>query len=369
MSIKGKDNKTSFGFIISHLQKRSIDTDDEIYLYLISLVAISFCLVTHIYLLILFNINNCPVFIYANIVSLCIYAFSIYLSRIKKYKFAVTLISLEVTAYASLNAFLTGISTYAIGYYILVIILQLIIPYKSRKMPLVMIAIVLVTGTVGILHSMTASPTIIFEKSFHDTLTLSNIYLLFTGTVVQLIIGNVIRRIIAENNKIKIEILYEQANTDHLTGLLNRRSAEIIFDDIMQNDEKTPYCIAMLDIDDFKKVNDTLGHAVGDEVLVFLANLLKSNLRRSDLIFRWGGEEFLIVLKNTELTFAQMILDKLRKKIKQSVIETSSTSIYVTVTIGVTMLSDGDTVNGSIEQADRNMYLGKKNGKNTVVAG
>ncbi len=314
-STQKKEKKSFHDIIIQYLQSKAIDTDDEIYLYLISFVVILFCALTHIYLLIVFSVNTVPVFVAINIASIIVYLIAIYLHKIKRYAAACLLISWEVSVYATFFAIVGGISTYIVGYYILVIILQLILPSSANRRPILMIAIMILIGLSAVICSFIFEPFVTFSSNLHMLLTFSNIFLLFIGTVVQLLIGNFIRRSIAENNMLRIETLSKEANTDHLTGLLNRRSAEPAFLEIKTAEEQAPFCIAMLDIDDFKVINDTLGHGCGDEVLVFLARFLKSNLRKSDLIFRWGGEEFLVILKNTAIGTAYTRLNKLRHRL------------------------------------------------------
>jgi diguanylate cyclase (GGDEF)-like protein len=165
-----------------------------------------------------------------------------------------------------------------------------------------------------------------------------------------------------------MKTLSAMANTDPLTGLFNRRYAETYFTDILNTREGVPYCVAMLDIDDFKRVNDTWGHACGDEVLVFLAGFLTASLRRSDLIFRWGGEEFLMILENVELPTAYAILDQLRQGLADTVIKTRERDLRITVTIGAAAL-DSAAVDDCIKKSDGNLYIGKRKSKNVVVAG
>jgi diguanylate cyclase (GGDEF)-like protein len=162
-----------------------------------------------------------------------------------------------------------------------------------------------------------------------------------------------------------LESSKENANTDALTGLFNRRYADLFFSSVLDRDMR--YCVALLDIDDFKKINDTYGHPCGDQVLVYLADFLRRNLRKSDYVFRWGGEEFLIVLSRVESHVARGVLEKLRLGLAQSPVETKEAALRVTVTIGVASL-DADDIAASIKACDDRLYYGKRNGKNRVVA-
>lgn len=158
---------------------------------------------------------------------------------------------------------------------------------------------------------------------------------------------------------------------DPLTGLLNRRVLPYILRDVLELSlyTETPFSIAMVDIDNFKKINDTYGHLFGDKVLKEVAKIIKKNLRRSDYAFRYGGEEFLILMPSTELKDAVRILEKIRKEVENTPICWQGKEIRVTISVGVC----SDVYNGLkspeeyIKCADEKLYLAKRTGKNRVV--
>ncbi|WP_457622313.1 diguanylate cyclase [Persephonella sp.] len=163
----------------------------------------------------------------------------------------------------------------------------------------------------------------------------------------------------------------EDANIDPLTGVLNRRPMEFILNNQYQISKisNRPVSIALLDIDDFKKINDNYGHLVGDKVIKQVSSILQKSLRKSDLIFRFGGEEFLIFMPFTEKKDAFKVMEKLRKRIEEKDIVCGDDVIRVTVSIGVegATLHPNETVNDIIERADKKMLRAKKTGKNKVV--
>ncbi len=171
--------------------------------------------------------------------------------------------------------------------------------------------------------------------------------------------------------------LSRMANFDTLTRLMNRRSMNVqlkqVMDDIELNglDENSRFCLMMTDIDDFKKVNDTYGHAKGDEVLVEVARVLQSNVREEDKVCRWGGEEMLILLRSgidVAKSVAQRICSDMEgTQIDMITEDGTQEPISVTLTIGVAEFSQGDSVRSLIELADQRLYLGKRSGKNCVV--
>lgn len=360
--------QTAQNKLAAHLEKMNINDDDQINLYLLSFVATAFCLCVHLYILITFIVNRVTVMAIINAVSCAIYITLLILHRTRRYTIIAVSVSLEVAIYTTVICVLSGIDTYIAGYYLLVIILQIILPYTSLLRRFYMIFIISAIAVFGIIQGMNGKNLITFSSGLAAFLTWSNIFVLFFGTVIQLIIGDAVKKIIANINKMKIDNLSSQANTDPLTGLHNRRYAESLFTDAMKMSSAHKYCVAMLDIDDFKHVNDTWGHLCGDEVLVFLSKFLSENVRSTDMVFRWGGEEFLLILSSVDLSSAYRVLDNLREKLQHEVIRTKSQDVSITVTIGVAVF-DYTSPLKSIQTCDDNLYIGKRREKNMVVAG
>ncbi|MCC5858125.1 MAG: GGDEF domain-containing protein [Ectothiorhodospiraceae bacterium] len=165
--------------------------------------------------------------------------------------------------------------------------------------------------------------------------------------------------------------LREQATVDPLTGLLNRRQYEGLANREIRRARRTgaPLSLCVLDIDHFKRVNDTYGHGAGDETLQFLARLCQETARETDILGRLGGEEFVFTLPNAGLADALRFSDRLRSRVEAAEIPTQGGVIRVTVTIGVAELSPGDTdLKGLTRRADEALYAGKRGGRNQVCA-
>lgn len=159
------------------------------------------------------------------------------------------------------------------------------------------------------------------------------------------------------------------ASNDPLTGLYNRRTfysqlAQLL---ILKKRDQKELSLIFIDVDDFKAINDTYGHDVGDNVLINIARLLKSTLRDSDFIARWGGEEFIIMLFDTQLHDAELIADQLRKKIEKNHHLLKSSKEKVTISLGVTMAKDHDDADSLFKRVDDALYQAKKVGKNCVI--
>ena len=161
-----------------------------------------------------------------------------------------------------------------------------------------------------------------------------------------------------------------QAITDALTGVYNRRGlfelGEYEFDRARRINR--PFSVMLFDIDHFKQVNDKHGHAVGDQVLHYLAMRCQQNSRTTDLVTRYGGEEFVLLLPETNLDAAYMIAERLRQSIMNMPIITDAGGIQITVSAGVSEANNTDTLTDLIEKADAALYKAKKKGRNCVVA-
>ncbi len=175
------------------------------------------------------------------------------------------------------------------------------------------------------------------------------------------------------NNSIEalenIQLITNHANRDFLTGLYNRRYFfENMHEYIENNENDEKFAVAMIDIDFFKKVNDTYGHDTGDEVIVQLSEILRTNTNHRDLVSRFGGEEFCIVLKDIDQANALAILERLRAEIETTTIIThKKETINFTVSIGATIYNEEDGLDEAINQADMMLYKAKQNGRNQVI--
>jgi diguanylate cyclase (GGDEF)-like protein len=164
------------------------------------------------------------------------------------------------------------------------------------------------------------------------------------------------------------ERLQALAYTDVLTGLSNRRAGCSDLSGYIQRYKQAhrPLAVAILDVDFFKRINDTFGHAVGDEVLCAIAQTLKDTIRPSDRVYRWGGEEFLVVFPNTPSDFSTAVCQRLGKSITQINVRDVGT---ITASIGVANFVKGDTFESILLRADEALYAAKNKGRNQVVVG
>jgi len=162
----------------------------------------------------------------------------------------------------------------------------------------------------------------------------------------------------------------ELVREDQLTGSLNRRGLEDVLErELARADRRgTPLCIAMLDLDDFKRLNDTHGHGAGDEALIHLVRVVKDTLRSMDVIARFGGEEFLILLPDTSLDSACATVTRLQRELTKRIFLYNHQRLLMTFSAGVALRAPGETRSALIGRADAALYRAKKAGKNRVVS-
>jgi len=169
-------------------------------------------------------------------------------------------------------------------------------------------------------------------------------------------------------NQLEVELLRlsEEVQTDQLTKVANRRGLQAAFatEQARQEREGAPLALALLDIDNFKKLNDSLGHAAGDEALKGLAARAQSILRPGDLVARYGGEEFVLLLPNTPLEEARQVLGRFQRALSASLFMHEGKDVFVTFSAGATLYRAGEALEDALQRADEALYEAKRTGKN-----
>ena len=169
--------------------------------------------------------------------------------------------------------------------------------------------------------------------------------------------------------KKELEVARKAANTDILTGIPNRQAFEEKIASLIN--EQNSFCFLIADIDFFKKFNDTYGHLLGDKVLRFVAQTLKKQLKGQDMVSRYGGEEFVVVLPDTPFEGAISVAENLRKSIQKQKLRRADNQKEIgniTLSIGVSEYRSGEDPKDMIERADTALYEAKEKGRNRVVA-
>jgi two-component system, cell cycle response regulator len=177
----------------------------------------------------------------------------------------------------------------------------------------------------------------------------------------------------ADRLRHNVQLSLEMAITDQLTGLHNRRYMARHLDTLISNAQKAgkPLAFLIMDIDYFKSVNDSHGHDIGDEVLREFASRISANVRGIDLACRYGGEEFVVVMPDTDIAFAYSIAERLRKSVESTPFAISRAPNHLNITISIGIAGSekhGDSAEALLHRADQALYRAKREGRNRVVA-
>ena len=165
----------------------------------------------------------------------------------------------------------------------------------------------------------------------------------------------------------QVKTLEEKSNLDSLTKVFNRRALSSYLKNVCSNNELSyEFHMLIMDIDDFKNINDKCGHVAGDKVLIFIANILKKTLRDGDKVFRYGGEEFIIILNRIDDIHCKQITNRLLALVRGNKLIYKGEGLRVTMSIGTTKYVNGDTPDSLIARADKALYRAKTNGKDQM---
>ncbi len=170
---------------------------------------------------------------------------------------------------------------------------------------------------------------------------------------------------IIRHDQVLRQMVIRLSQEDYLTGVYNRRRiTELLENEIRRATRyKTTFSVLLMDIDRFKAVNDRLGHPAGDKALTKVADIIRSSVRSTDLVGRWGGEEFVVVSPETDIDGGFSLAEKIRTRLEATDIDKVG---YITASFGVTAFADGDDIENVIARADAGLYAAKQGGRNRV---
>ena len=298
-----------------------------------------------------------------NIFSSLLWVLAYFLNRAAHHREAIIFAAIESIVHAALATYFLGWDS-GFHYYFLPVILFLCINHKQNIFTIIIEALLIFAGYLWLLN-YTHQPDFVAQVpgAILDGLQYMNIAVNFSAFG---ILGYFFR-IASMRAEQQMELL---ATTDTLTGLFNRRKMHELMDQevIRYRRDKKSFLIVITDIDHFKKFNDDYGHDCGDYVLQQVSQLMKDSLRQQDVVARWGGEEFLIMLPETELEGGVQAIEKLRETLANTVYQYEDSTFSVTMTFGVTAYDGSCDVEACIKHADEVLYAGKRGGRNRVVS-
>jgi len=327
----------------------------------------------HTLLFILFMYFDVYMMVVVNVASISIYiACRIWLYYEKSPYAVFNMCYAEVIIHAMLATFAVGSSCGFLLYMVCMVPVAYYAAYSFRDSrhfinPVVYVLITILVFVVSKYASWAFEPMYDIGSSFIQNIIYIVNYLLVVITIVAfmstfLIQIRTLEELMIRKNQ-RLELLSTQ---DVLTGLSNRRSVSENYRKIASRNEG--YSIIMGDVDNFKHVNDTYGHACGDSVLKSVAGVFKASVREGDTVCRWGGEEILVMLPRCNKDTASQIADRIAEGVRKLVIiSPQDIEVKVTMTFGVAGSDEGEDIKDIIKYADDRLYYGKEHGKNCVV--
>ena len=303
-----------------------------------------------------------PVLAWINVISVAMYVYAYRAFRDRRNRLAIMLIRTEVLIHAALGTLLIGWDS-GFHYFLLMFIPALFATMRQRSAWT--LAICLWAYYVGMYVLMwfvdplqpISANALLYVNIFNFTI----VFLMFSYLTMfyVLTVTRAHRR------------LARMATTDPLTGLFNRRHMVELTEKLLAREQRQPgnLTLMLMDLDHFKEINDQYGHESGDRVLERVATLLREQGREQDFVGRWGGEEFLVVMPETDPVQAQAAGERIRAAVQAMDWKDVQSGLQVTLCVGVTQLSEEESFSNAIARADRALYRGKAHGRNRVEQG
>ncbi len=309
---------------------------------------------------VLFLIFDSFVLAWMNVVSISLYIAAYWLVSRRHNMLALTLIWVEVLGHAAIGTMLVGWDS-GFHYYLLMFIPAIVV--STRLSTVVSLLLVLIAFYLG-LHTASRLIGIVAPLSDIGLWVVHgfNVVVVFMmASYTARFYYNSVRK--AENK------LLQLATQDSLTGLSNRRNLlERARQEIVRARRRNePIALIIADIDHFKAINDRYGHEAGDNVIRHAAELLQRLCRQQDVVARWGGEEFLLLLPSTNLPAAEALAERFRQAVVESVVAYGELEIKLMMSFGVAVLEHNENIDDAIARADKAMYQSKNDGRNRVT--
>jgi diguanylate cyclase (GGDEF)-like protein len=307
-------------------------------------------------------------FIYS-LISICLWVCAIILCSFKRSRFALVIGMIDLILfpyYASMTMGLGG------GFYLLMLAaIPLNFYNTTAKAQNRAAGGILVVFSIILLFGLMQLETFTVTHEGLDTKICYMINLIGASAILALIgyLFGLVDMVEEKEQLLTNQRMLMMANTDPLTNLINRRIMmnKIALEKGRVDRGEKAFSLVMIDVDNFKQINDEFGHDGGDFVLINLSHLINLCLRKSDLVARWGGDEFLVMLPETNQENGQMVAEKIKNRIMNSPFIYREVDIPVTVTLGVAQCDELTGVGMAIRKADQALYIGKHEGKDRVV--
>lgn len=351
-----------FNFCLRRLEYYSTvyeNGDSRVLAILLFIVAISSL---HFFFFVVFAFTNVPEMCIFNLYAFIACWFCVYFIIIKqKYIVAQYLIIFVMCAYMVVSTYNFGFEKNA---YILVFPLIFAIYFVSPE-NIIHVTSSIIMSVIAYFIMLYCRFNIVskYQDSVHYIELVNILFAVSSMTFIIYTIG-LSEKIIKVMQEDEIKNLEKDAKTDFLTGLYNKRYLEDISEKINRLDNTF---LVMADIDYFKRVNDTYGHLTGDMVLKEVSKLMKSSFRNEDVLIRWGGEEFILIIKSTDIDIITMKINAFRELIANKEFRYKNIKFKITITFGIKEIDKNVAFIKNLSDADEALYFGKENGRNRAI--
>lgn len=305
---------------------------------------------------------NSPILAWVNVISVTMYLIAYYAYGKRMNSLATTLVWTEVVAHAALGTVLIGWDS-GFHYFLLMFIPALAVTMRGA---LAFVSLFILWALYAGLYLFSYWQEPLQPISANALLGVYYFNLSVVFAMFSYLGFFYVKSISSAHRK-----LNRLASVDELTQLYNRRQAKALAETELSRADRNnlPLCAMLLDLDHFKLINDVYGHDKGDQVLQYVAKIMHRELRQHDIIGRWGGEEFMILLPETDLAHAEYIGERLRNAIGSHAWGTDlGHEIQVTASIGISQHKKNETFNRLLKRADTALYISKSEGRNRVTA-
>ncbi|MFY8274517.1 GGDEF domain-containing protein [Pseudoalteromonas sp. SSDWG2] len=339
----------------------SLFTRVEVLKFAVIIKVASFAALIHLLLIPIFYYIGAKELAFFNIFSALAWFYGVWLINYKSPRWGLRIFTFEVILHSIACCYYLGTEA-GFQFYLWSISCILLVDYRM-KMKSAMLYSGLLIITFALMYVYFADVHYLYK--FYD-------YIQYIEVVNILIAGLPMIYTLALIRKIALEqrsTLAQMATRDYLTNLYNRRFAKELIYRAQQRcfAQGENVCIAIGDVDHFKQINDKYGHEIGDAVLKELSSLLLHNTRPADIVARWGGEEFIIVLPGISLSQAHKRIEKIRDQVKQLRITQSPLPMTISASFGITQWQSQDTLTSALARADAALYLSKNNGRDQTT--
>lgn len=318
---------------------------------------------THVAFCVLFYALGAWTMVWTNVASIALFAASFVLLRMRRNQWAAIAIVTEIFLHAALAVRAIGWDSGFHYYLIMMPPIVMISPTRHPGSRLVLAASV--CGIYLTLDAFTRAtpPLHAISPAILGMLRYFNVVVTFS--MLTYLASSYLRLVKQAESQLRLA-----ATTDPLTKLINRRRVTEIYryEVTRRKRESYPLSFVLCDVDHFKNINDHHGHGAGDKVLVAVAEALRAALREQDSVARWGGEEFLVVMPNTQNADAMMVAERMREQISALAVPFGDATLQVQMTFGVATHHEGEEAETAITRADQALYKGKQAGRNRVVS-